>query len=99
MHTCVSVHARVCRYFLAPLKFTWKYEWRPALQIPGHVHTYDVGDGKVRSFRAAPAPGRDARIMFAVYGDMGESTHPKAKSPGYAYFHLHPSHAVQQRIG
>eukprot|EP00884_Botryococcus_braunii_P007140 jgi/Botrbrau1/16427/Bobra.0142s0026.1 len=50
--------------------------------IPGHVHTYDLGDGNVRHFRAAPEPGPDARISFAVYGDMGESTHASAKSPG-----------------
>ncbi|KAL3137475.1 hypothetical protein ABBQ38_004764 [Trebouxia sp. C0009 RCD-2024] len=36
------------------------------------------------SFRASPAPGPSSKVSFVVYGDMGESDHARAKSPGAA---------------
>ena len=53
------------------------------MQVPGQVHWYSVGDGEeVHHFQAAKAPGPDSGMTFMVFGDMGESKHHRAKSPG-----------------
>ena len=54
-----------------------------ALQVPGERYQYSIGQHlPVRSFRAAARPAPDAGFTFIVYGDMGESDHRAAKSPG-----------------
>jgi hypothetical protein len=54
-------------------------------QDAGELYTYDIGGyGQPRTFRAPPATGPDAAFTFVVYGDMGESEHRAAKSPGCA---------------
>ncbi|KAK9829258.1 hypothetical protein WJX72_004835 [[Myrmecia] bisecta] len=51
--------------------------------VPGERYRYQIGlDGSVSSFRAAPASSPDRGFRFLVYGDMGESEHKAAKSPG-----------------
>lgn len=52
-------------------------------QAVGQWYEYRIGHkGPVRRFRAPPEVGPDAEFGFIVYGDMGESTHKAAKSPG-----------------
>jgi len=54
-------------------------------QDAGELYTYDIGGyGPSRTFRAPPSTGPDAAFTFVVYGDMGESEHRAAKSPGCA---------------
>ncbi|KAK9842562.1 hypothetical protein WJX81_006229 [Elliptochloris bilobata] len=49
----------------------------------GESYSYTIGDsGAPLVFRAAPRRGPDAGFSFIVYGDMGESEHRAAKSPG-----------------
>ncbi|BDA43217.1 probable inactive purple acid phosphatase 27 [Coccomyxa sp. Obi] len=51
--------------------------------VPGERYQYSIGQHlPVRSFRAAAKPAPDAGFTFIVYGDMGESDHKAAKSPG-----------------
>lgn len=53
------------------------------MQVPGEIYQYRIGGhDPVRSFRAAPKPSPNAGFKFIVYGDMGESDHKAAKSPG-----------------
>ena len=52
-------------------------------QAAGELYSYTIGGyGPPRTFRAAPRRGPDAEFSFIVYGDMGESEHRAAKSPG-----------------
>ena len=54
------------------------------MQIPGATYDYRIGKhGKVLQFIAAPETSPDARFKFIAYGDMGESVHHHAKSPGW----------------
>ena len=54
------------------------------LQIPGALYKYRIGKhGKILNFRAAPRTAADVSLKFIAYGDMGESIHKHAKSPGY----------------
>lgn len=58
------------------------------LQIPGALYKYRIGKhGKILNFRAAPRTAADASLKFIAYGDMGESIHKHAKSPGYWLSH------------
>ena len=53
------------------------------MQDPDEWYEYQVGHHEpVRRFKSALQPGPDARFMFVAYGDMGESVHSDAKSPG-----------------
>ena len=53
-------------------------------QAAGELYSYTIGGyGPPRMFRAAPRRRPDAEFSFIVYGDMGESKHRVAKSPGY----------------
>ena len=56
---------------------------RATSQASGEWYEYQIGHhGPVRRFRAPPEVGPDAEFSFIAYGDMGESTHKAAKSPG-----------------
>ncbi len=51
--------------------------------VPGERYSYRVAAAdRSRSFRAAPPVGDTRRVTFAAFGDMGESKHASAKSPG-----------------
>ncbi|GAB4817121.1 hypothetical protein N2152v2_004167 [Parachlorella kessleri] len=51
--------------------------------IPGGRYIYRVaGSDREVPFRAPPPIGPDSSFSFLAYGDMGESEHPAAKSPG-----------------
>lgn len=51
--------------------------------LPGARYRYRVaGGGRDWPLRAPPAGGPTGEISFLVYGDMGETSHPEAKSPG-----------------
>ncbi|KAK9811159.1 hypothetical protein WJX73_007407 [Symbiochloris irregularis] len=53
---------------------------------PGQVHHYRIGeDGDTHHFTAAQAPDPRGGMTFLVFGDMGESEHHRAKSPGAHY--------------
>lgn len=57
--------------------------WGWDMQVPGERYQYRIGSHlPLRSFRAAAKPAPDAGFTFIVYGDMGESDHRAAKSPG-----------------
>ena len=44
------------------------------------MYSYQIGSHEpVRSFRAAAEPSPDAGFTFVVYGDMGESEHPRGQ--------------------
>ena len=49
---------------------------------PGGLHFYQIEGGRPVEFRAAVPTGPTHRFRFLVYGDMGESEHRAAKSPG-----------------
>ena len=49
---------------------------------PGAYHIYKLDHGEPVEFRAPPDVGAAQSLRFVVFGDMGESEHPKAKSPG-----------------
>lgn len=50
---------------------------------PGEWYEYRLrGLPDTLSFRASPEPSPNTKVSFVVYGDMGESDHAKAKSPG-----------------
>lgn len=54
------------------------------IQEAGAWYEYQLtGLSDALSFRASPAPGPSSKVSFVVYGDMGESDHARAKSPGY----------------
>lgn len=53
------------------------------LQAVGVQYEYEVrGLRDTLTFVAGPEVGPSARFSFVVYGDMGESDHPRAKAPG-----------------
>lgn len=54
------------------------------MQEPGEWYEYSLrGLSDTLTFRASPRPGPANQVSFVVYGDMGESDHDRAKSPGY----------------
>lgn len=54
------------------------------IQEPGEWYEYRLRDSSdMLSFRASPWPDPESQVSFVVYGDMGESDHPRAKAPGY----------------
>lgn len=54
------------------------------VQEPGEWYEYQLrGLPDPLTFRASPRPGPSSLVSFVVYGDMGESDHARAKSPGY----------------
>lgn len=56
------------------------------IQEPGEWYEYQLsGLADALSFRASPRPGPASKVSFVVYGDMGESDHARAKSPGYIH--------------
>ena len=60
------------------------------VQEPGERYEYQLrGLSDPLSFRASPRPGPSSIVSFVVYGDMGESDHARAKSPGYTHM-LYP---------
>lgn len=59
------------------------------LQEAGSVYEYEVrGLHDTLSFVAGPIVQPSTRFSFVVYGDMGESDHSRAKSPGYGQPHM-----------
>lgn len=55
----------------------------PPLQVPGARYVYRVASSDDQfGFQAAPQPNPDASFTFLAFGDMGESVHAAAKSPG-----------------
>ncbi|KAL6783862.1 hypothetical protein ACKKBG_A03785 [Auxenochlorella protothecoides x Auxenochlorella symbiontica] len=50
--------------------------------VPGARYRYKVKHGSSVFFRAPSAPSPDAGLKFIAFGDMGESEHRAAKSPG-----------------
>ncbi len=58
-------------------------ENKACLQEHGQWYEYRIGHrGPTRRFRAPPETGPEAEFSFIAYGDMGESKHKAAKSPG-----------------
>lgn len=51
---------------------------------PGALYRYKIKAGSSIVFRAPPAPAPSAALKFIAFGDMGESEHRVAKSPGCA---------------
>eukprot|EP00887_Chlorella_sp_A99_P004312 scaffold15.g4312.t1 len=51
---------------------------------PGQAYVYKIPHGRALAFRAPPKLGPRHAFTFLVYGDMGESEHREAKSPGAA---------------
>ncbi|KAK2075586.1 hypothetical protein QBZ16_001694 [Prototheca wickerhamii] len=49
---------------------------------PGALYRYKIKSGSSIIFRAPPAPAPSAALKFIAFGDMGESEHRVAKSPG-----------------
>lgn len=49
---------------------------------PGHSYAYTLPHREPIVFRAMPKTGPRHSFSFVVYGDMGESQHREAKSPG-----------------
>lgn len=50
---------------------------------PGASYRYQLAGGSYTwAFRAAPEARPDATFEFVAFGDMGESEHAAAKSPG-----------------
>lgn len=59
------------------------------IQEAGEWYEYQLtGLSDALSFRASPTPGPSSKVSFVVYGDMGESDHARAKSPGYTHLAL-----------
>lgn len=51
--------------------------------VPGTRYRYQIADGGMSwPFRAQPRSSPSERLNFVAFGDMGESEHRAAKSPG-----------------
>ena len=68
-------------------------------QEPGEWYEYQLrGLSDPTWFQASPRPGPSSQVSFVVYGDMGESDHARAKSPGYIYSPFPPCTVVTFQI-
>ena len=86
--SCQAEHSAACSDTRAahdaPLHCAHQAASCPA-QDAGELYSYTIGDsGAPRTFRSAPRRGSDTEFSFIVYGDMGESEHRAARSPGCA---------------
>ena len=69
------------------------------MQEAGEWYEYQLrGLSDPLSFQASPRPGPSSQVSFVVYGDMGESDHARAKSPGYTYLPFPPRNLVTGHV-